>query len=544
MGEKRGNSLVKNAFILSSAAILSKVLGALYQAFLYQKIGSAGVGIYMKGIYFYSMLLAISASGIPIAVSKLVAEERALGRSDVAERIFKTSNKILGILGGTVAILLFVFAPYIAENIYRDPRIIYVLQAMAPALFIVAIMGSIRGYFQGKENMTPTGVSQIIEQLVRVGFSVGITLILINRFSEIPVLQIVNGVAFGPFLGALASLAILLIYLYYDRKNSLPSQRIHDVRTSELVKRIIVFAIPVTLTALLPTLLDVMGGIIIPNELIDLGYSTHLSDQLYGSFGGAVITLINLVVSISAAFATSIVPAISASSSKGEHSEVIRKLKLSIKMIVLINVPAGLFFLFLGRPILSLIFHDPSAFYILQFSIAMMLFMGLYHNTTGVLQGIGKTYTPIISLVIGLVVDVVLLKLLIQIPSINILAAPISYTIGFLIAFLINYVAIKYNIKFKMSLGKWLPKIIIGALVATLVGTGLYYLSFNLLIGILSRPLSELIGLMVAVLICVVIYFIYLIASRGLTKEEAMGIPKMSKFVTKIYNLLDRKSGE
>ena len=541
MSEKQGNSLIKNAFILSGAAILSKILGAFYQAFLYQQIGSAGVGIYMKGLYFYSMLLAISASGIPIAVSKMVAEERAAGRKDIAERIFSNSNKILGLLGGAFALLLFVFAPFIANNIYKDPRIIYVLQAMAPAIFIVAIMGSIRGYFQGKENMTPTGVSQIVEQVVRVGFSVAITLFLINSFKEIPVLDIVNGVAFGPFLGAVFSLLILLVYLYFDRKNTVAYKKIVEVDNWQITKRIIIFALPVTLTALLPTLLDVIGGIIIPNELIQLGYSSNLSDQLYGSCGGAVITLTNLVVSVSAAFATSIVPAISSSVGKGEVNEVVRKLKLLIKMIVLINIPAGIFLLVLGQPVLSLIFHDPEAFRILQFSFIMVLFIGLYHNTTGILQGIGKTYTPIISLIIGLIADIILLKLLIQIPSVNILAAPISYTLGFMIAFGINYLVIRINIKHQLELIKWLPKIIVGSIIAVMAGGLIYYITFKSSSLLVSRTWAELIGLIIASLVCGIIYLLFLIISKGLSREEAGSIPKLGGLVDRIYAVLEKK---
>lgn len=535
-------SLVTNAFILSGAAILSKILGAFYQAFLYQQIGSGDVGIYMKGLYFYSMLLAMSASGIPIATSKLVAEEIALGRNDIAEKVFGISNKVLCILGGIFAALLFVFAPFIANNIYRDTRIIYILQAMAPALFIVTVMGSIRGYFQGKENMTPTGVSQIIEQIVRVGFSVAITLILTNRFAQVPVLEIVNGIAFGPFLGAVFSLLILLIYLYFDRKKTLLTNVTVNVDNLEIIKKIIIFAIPITLTALLPALLDVIGGIIIPNNLLKLGYSTNLSDQLYGYFGGAIITLINLVVSVSAAFATSIVPAISSSAGKGDVLEVARKLKLSLKMIVLINIPAGIFILFLGKPILSLVFHNPEAFIILQFSFIMMLFIGLYHNTTGVLQGIGKTYTPIVSLIIGLLFNVIILKLLIQVYFINILAAPIGCTVCFIIAFIINYIVIKINIKHKMEGKKWIPKVVVGSIIAVIAANLVYYGSFYLVKIFASTAISELVGLLLAVLVCGIIYLFYLIFSGALSKEEVSSIPKFSGFVEKIYGLIRAKN--
>lgn len=537
MSNNKEGSFIKNAFILSAAAIISKILGAFYQAFLYQSVGSGGVGIYMKGISFYAMLLAISAAGVPIAISKLMSEERAAGRDDVANRIFSYSLKLLFFLGLFLSIGLFVFAPIIAENIFADIRTTYVLQAMAPALFIVTIMSAFRGYFQGRQQMLPTGISQVFEQIARVGFSVGITIYILNSFIGNNSLRIINGVAFGPFVGAVFALIVLLIF-YKNKGEKIVLLKSNKLDNIKILKRIILFAIPVTLSALLPTFLDVIEGIIIPIRLMATGFSLDSADRLYGSFSGAVLALVNLIVSTSSAFAISIVPAISAAIGRNDMNELARKVKLSIKMVNFISVPAGFGLLFLGQPILELIFNAGDAYRIMQFSFIMVLFIGLYHNTTGILQGMGKTFIPIISLSIGLMINVVVLTILISFNSLNILAAPIAYTLTYMVAFGINYLAIKRNISFKSDWFKWFPRVALSGLLTGLVALISYKLFFMIIFGVFGYSVTQLISIVLSILVSLPFYVLVLVAFRGISRNEALAIPKFSKVVIKIFDKL------
>ena len=537
MSNNRESSLVKNAFILSAAAILCKILGAFYQAFLYQTVGSGGVGIYMKGISFYAMLLAISAAGLPIAISKLMSEERAAGRVDVANRIFSYSVKLLFFVGLTLSIGLFFFAPLIAEKIFADVRTTYVLQAMAPALFIVTIMSALRGYFQGRQQMLPTGLSQVFEQIARVGFSVGITIFILRNFTGNNTLKIINGVAFGPFVGALLGLLVLLMF-YKNKGESVVLEMSNKKDNIIIFKRIVIFALPVTLAALLPTFLDVIEGVIIPIRLMATGFSLTASDRLYGSFSGAVLALVNLIVSTSSAFAISIVPAISAAIGRNDKEDLARKVKLSIKMVNFISVPAGFGLLFLGKPILDLIFNAGDAYTIMQFSFVMVLFIGLYHNTTGILQGMGKTFIPIFSLGIGLLVNVIVLTFLISFNSINILAAPIAYTLTYMVAFGINYIAIKRNISFKSDWYIWFPRVAVSGLITGVTALVSYNFLFMIIGSIVNYTLSQLISIILSVMVAFVVYMIVLVATRGISRNEAMSIPKFSKIVLKVFDKL------
>ncbi|MDD2371362.1 MAG: polysaccharide biosynthesis protein [Firmicutes bacterium] len=537
MPNNKESSLIKNAFILSAAAIISKFLGAFYQAFLYQSVGSGGVGIYMKGINFYAMLLAISAAGIPIAISKLMAEERAAGRVDVANRIFTYSVKLLVFIGLILSISLFVFAPVIADKIFFDPRTTYVLQAMAPALFIVTVMSALRGYFQGKQQMLPTGLSQVFEQIARVVFSVGITIFILNNATGNASLRIINGVAFGPFVGAILGLIVLLIFFKKKNEVLLLDNR-SNIDNLKILKRIILFALPVTLSALLPTFLDVIQGIIIPTRLFSSGFSMAASDRLYGSFSGAVLALVNLIVSTSSAFAISLVPAIAAAIGRNDKADLARKVKLSIKMVNFISVPAGFGLLFLGKPILDLIFHAGDAYQIMQFSFIMVLFIGLYHNTTGILQGMGKTFIPIISLGTGLLVNVIVLTFLLSVDSLNILAAPIAYTLTYIIAFIVNYIFIKRNIELKSDWLYWFPRVALSGLITGATALLIYNIFFGLLSGLIGYTFSQLIAILISVIIAFIVYIFVLVLTRGISRNEALAIPKLSTIVIKVFDKL------
>lgn len=543
MSHYKENSLVKNAFILSAASIGSKLLGAFYQAFLYQTVGAQGVGIYLKGIYFYAMLLAISASGIPIGISKLMAEERARGRVGEANRIFRFSLILLTSLGLVFSLGLYLFSPYIAFHVFKDERTLYVLQAMAPALFLVTVMGGIRGYFQGKQNMMPTAISQILEQIARIGFSVVIILYILSTVDYIPVLRLVNGVAFGPTVGAVAGFALLGFFLYRDKDSLKSSGQPGTASNLQIIRRILLFAIPVTLSALLPTFLDLMEGVIIPTDLINAGFSQSIADKLWGSFGGAVLALVNLIVAISAAFGTSIVPAISAALGRNDHEEVVKKLTLSLKMVALISVPASFGLLFLGQPVLQLVFKAGDAHQILQFSFIMVLFIGLYHNTTGILQGMGKTYTPILGLSLGLVSNVLILNLLIQVPWLNILAGPIAYTAAYMIAFLINYIVIRRVVRYPTSWHQWMPRVALSGFLAALVAFLAYQPLNGLLQPLLGTSVSQLLSLLAALPLAFIVYLFALVATRGITREEARGIPKFSGLIERVYRILGRDDG-
>lgn len=537
----RGSTLVRNAFILSMAAVLSKVIGAFYQSFLYYNVGSAGVGLYIRGFNVYTMLLAISAAGIPVAVSKLMAEELAQNRVGRAARIFKISLFLLAFLGVVVSGLLYFLAPVLGKYAFQDMRVVFILQALAPALLIVSIMAVFRGYFQGKQNMAPVAYSQIIEQIGRVGFSILVTIYLVKTVTEGLTVKVINGVAFGPFLGALLGL-ILLLFFFRKEKFKFKNKQLSEPQISNksLLKKIVFLAFPITISALLPTLVDNSGSIIIPNSLLNLGFSQVFSDGYLGSFSGAVMGLINLVTLVAASFAISLVPAISEAKIKKNQTEIQSRTAFSLKLVSMISIPAAAIFIFLGGPILQVIFNDGGSSRLLIYSILLVVFIGLYHATTGILQGLGKTYIPLISLSIGLVLNIILLKVIFSIPSIYFLAAPIAYTVAYVVAFSFNLYFVKKETGVVFKLLEWLPQTFLSSLGTGIVAFAIYQIAVLLGQQILSGTWLMLLGLGISMPLGLITYLLLMILFKGLRKEEALMIPKLGHLIVKVGKKIGR----
>ena len=562
MDNSKENLMLKNAFILSFAAILSKVLGAVYQIFLYRVIGAEGSALYAKGINFYAMLLAISAAGIPIAISKLMSEEIAKGNSGIAFKIFKVASLILGIIGSVLSVGLFFAAPFIANNLYVDPNVTWIIQATAPALLIVTFIAAFRGYFQGQQNMGPTAYSQIFEQIGRIVFSVIITLVYIyfvagtslgqvmgvaSRDQSL-VQSIVDGVALGPFIGAIIGF-LPIIYFYNKKKNNLNRtitytnrQSRVDATMGRLTKRILLFAVPVTLAALLPTLIDMADVTLIPNVLMGAGLSYEVANASLGYFTNTAMILVNIIILVAASFAASLVPAIADARGRNNDQEVKNKTALSIKLVTLISLPAAASMFLLSKPIVALIFNEVGndVYMVLQASVFMILFMSIYHSTTGVLQGVGKIYISLISLFAGLIVNIGLLNLLLPIDGLHTLGAPIAHTVAYFTAAVINFVAVKRVVGYHSRWLTWLPQGILSALVTGGIAYGVYRL-FNFVIGFITKGiLNLLISLILTVIAEIIVYLITLILFRAIKEEEVNSIPKIGFIFRKLFKRIRR----
>ena len=195
----KGNSFIKGAAILGIAGVIVKILGAIYRIPLGNIIKPEGMGYYQTAYPFYVLLLTISTSGVPVAIAKLVSEKSAIGDYKSAYKVFRVALVGLTIAGVLTSAFVLLNARSIVESL-GNPNAYYSLLALVPALLFVPIMAAFRGFFQGRQNMVPTALSQISEQFFRVALGLGITYMLLGY--GIPVAA--GGASFGGSLGAIA----------------------------------------------------------------------------------------------------------------------------------------------------------------------------------------------------------------------------------------------------------------------------------------------------------------------------------------------------
>lgn len=539
----KNNNFIKGAAILGIAGGIVKILGAIYRLPLANIIGSEGMGYYQTAYPLYTLLLTLSTAGFPIAIAKLVSEKRAIGDYISAHRIFKVA--LMGLfIGGVITSTFVYFASDMIVGRLGNPNAYYALIALVPALFFVPIMASFRGFFQGHQMMAPTALSQVIEQLFRVVFGLFLTYYLLNRGTAIAA----GGASFGGSLGSVFGTITIVIIYFYRRRVMLDEMKtsIHneEYKVSEIIKDLLVIAIPITIGSAIMPIMDTIDVAIVLKRLQFIGYTEAEANGLYGNLKGMAQTLINLPQVFSMAIAISLVPAISTANAKKKKKEMVDIISSGIRMTLLIGLPAGIGLFVLADPIISLLYYNNPVETILSVGSLLrtlslgVIFLTLVQALSSILQGLGKPMIPAINLFIGAGVKVVLSYVLTGVPSINIQGAAISTVIAFFVAVSLDLIfVIKYS-KMKLSVKDVFIRPLISAIGMGIVALGAYNLSLGILTDNISSP--EKWSTVIGILLAGVSYVILLILTGTITSEDLKFIPKGEKIRKRLdkFNLL------
>lgn len=446
-------SFLHGAMLLTAAGFLSKVIGAIYLIPLTRLIGAEGVGLYQMAYPAYGIALVISASGIPIAISKVVAENLARGNARAAERVVKVSFVMLALLGSGLAATLFYGARFFAGRITGDIRATYPIMTLAPAVLVVSVMGAFRGYFQGQENMLPTALSQIIEQTVRVATGLSLAYILMPY----GVGYAACGPTLGAFTGGLAGL-IALLYIYMRRPATRGAARMGvssgGVGPLKLACDVMGIAVPVTLASFATPLIDLLNAAIVPSRLQSIGYEVSQATQLYGYLEGMAMGLVGLPTVVTQAIGTSIVPSIAGAYARRNYREAGHRAQQGLRFSVLLGFPAFLGLAILARPISQMLFAAPEAGVPLAYLAVGSLFLCVQQTASGILQGLSRPFVPARNLLLGALLGGILNYVLTGTPGLGIKGAAIGTALGFACSGTLNVLSVRCAIKAPLGLGR------------------------------------------------------------------------------------------
>jgi len=432
------NSFLKGALILTVAGFIVKALGALYRIPLALLIKDEGMGLYQMAYPIYLILLSISTAGLPTAISKMVSEDAALGRYKNAYRIFRVSMLVLALVGLVLTVTLIASAELLSVKVYQNPKAYYSIVSIAPAIFFVSVMSCFRGFFQGMQDMVPSAISQVVEQIGRVVA----VFILANLLLPYGVEFAAAGAAFGPVAGAVAGLLVLLL-VYYNRRKQLLYHMSHDISTNlesfgHIIYRLFIFAIPITLGGLISPLMNMADAAIVSSRLQAAGFSVKRATELFGQLTGMAAPLVNLPVVATTALSASLVPAIAESMALNDRQQIASRAETGIRLSVIFGLPAAVGMFVLAEPITVLLYKNAEAAISLEVLSWGVIFLALTQTTTGILQGIGQTMIPVRNMLIGAAIKVVINYILTGIPSINIMGAALGTVIGYLVPSLLN----------------------------------------------------------------------------------------------------------
>lgn len=522
-------SLVKGAAVLAAAGIIVKVIGAAFRILLASFITDQGMAYYTPAYAIYAVLLVISTSGIPIAISRMVSERYAIGRFDEADRVFHISRYLMISLGAAGFIALFFFARPIADALHLSGSAL-AMQATAPALLIVPIMSSYRGYFQGQQLMAPTAISQTVEQVFRVGFGLLLAVVLMRGalFAE-DYTDLQRGAAggcFGASAGAIGGLAVM-VFIYALARKGLKA-RVKKSRGGEretagsILKSILIIAVPITIGAMLMPLVNLVDASVVNIRLEDAGFDDSTAKALYGQLTGFCEPIVALPQVLMSAIVMSIVPMVAAANKVGDTERLHETISLGLRMASIVAFPCAIGLVILAKPSLTMLFYTQkeaaaNATPCLQVLAVGFIILAQITIMTGILQGVGRQVFPVINLFIGLMVKVAVTWILVGTQAVNVVGAPLGTLAAYLIAGGLDMYCLCRFTGARLPVRLLLTKPLASALVMGVVVWGVYK-------GIFALAGSNTLATLIAIAIGALVYGVMIVKTRTILRDEMMEI--------------------
>lgn len=457
----KSKSIIGGVTVLGLSGVICKLVGVLYSIPLTWMIGTDGLGIYQAVFPAYNLLLTISSAGLPVAVSRLVARSLAKDDPRNAKQVFRTALLLLAVLGSIATIAMLAGSGLLAAA-SDQPSSRLGFQVIAPCVLIVCVLSAFRGFMQGQQNMTPTAISQLIEQVGKV-------------FLALPMAYwgSQHGIAYGAagaLLGTTIVEAFALIYmmiLYMKRRSAFSTlpQRSDALpeKSTHIASQLISISVPITIGACIVPLSQYIDSTMLVGRLISAGVAESSAGSLYGLFSGTVIRIINIPTALALAVSMSLVPAISSAKAVNDQSAIVRQTDLGMRFAFLIGLPCSIGMSVLAEPLMRFFYQGSIVEEeliiggeLLSMSALTIVLFTIVQATTSVLQGLGKQRIPMYTLLAGVICKIVLNYILIGIPQINIHGAPIASLVCYSVSMIPNlYYMLKYA-KTRMNWSAWL----------------------------------------------------------------------------------------
>lgn len=543
------------AAILSISTILVKIIGMLYKIPLKRLIGDANFGYFNTAYEIYTVMLVVSITGLPVAMSRLVSEAKALGNGRQVKRIYETAliaYLVLGLLGSGIMML---FPRWLATSVMHNPGSYYSILALGPAVLCICIASACRGFFQGQGNMVPTAVSQVIEALCKLILGLALAWLVLQKTGDGP------KASGATILGITVGSALSAIYLVISRRRaarSLDSMGGKARPVGETMKALLAIAVPITIGAAglqIINLIDsstVMSRMLSAAQQVQPGTDSvmarllalaaekspedinqYAADTAKGVYNFCQ-TVFNLPLAFIPNITAAIIPAITEHLTRKNMRGVRMVQDSSLRLMGLIAMPCTVGLFVLAKPIIQLLggYHGEllniagTILALLSFTI---LVTSISNMASAIMQAHGFVFLPVVNTIIGGILKVIMNYILVGNPNIAILGAPVSTFLCFLVVMALNLFAMRRVLR---RAPKVLPNIWRSGLSAAVMGAAAFVV-YQLLSKLIS---SVVICCGMAIIVAVVVYCVLVVVFRAITYEDCMFLPKGEK-IAKILHI-------
>ncbi len=529
--EKTGHNFIVQGGILAIAGIITRIIGLFYRVPVTNIIGDEGNGYYAAAYQIYNIMLLISSYSLPLAISKIVSARYSKQEYRNSNRVFHGGLIFAFISGGIVCLLVYFGADFFAGRLMSEPMSAIALRIFAPTLLIVALMGVVRGYFQGMGTMVPTAVSQIIEQIVNAIVSILAAKALVVYGRKVAALLKnehyepaygAAGSTLGTSSGALAGLIFLIIILILVNatiRRNMRNEELHrEESMRDVMRLILITAIPVILSTAIYNVSDVLDNGIYNNIMTLKGRGVEKT-AIWGIYSGKYRLMMNVPIALANAMCSSVVPTLTACMAADNVRVAKRKIFSAMRFTMLIAFPCTVGLGVLAEPILSMLFRGDITMgaQMMRVGCVTIIFTSISTLSNGVLQGINHLETPVRHSAISLVLHLIALYVMLDKFNMGIYGVIFANLFFVVLMCFMNQFSIKRYLHYKQEIPRTFVIPAISSIIMGVVVMAIYKL-FSVFLG-------SIIATFVSIIFGSIVYFTSILKLRGIRKEELYEIP-------------------
>ncbi|RKL68563.1 stage V sporulation protein B [Salipaludibacillus neizhouensis] len=512
-------TFLKGAVILIIAGLITRFLGFINKIVVARIMGPEGVGLYMMAVPTLLLVITLTQLGLPVAISKLVAEADAEGDRPRIKRILVISLTVTGILSLIFTACMIIFAPMISTYLLTDERAYYPLIAISPVVPIVALSSVIRGYFQGLQNMKPTAYSQVIEQVVRIAFVATFTSMLLPFGIEFAA----AGAMISSVIGELASI-VFMITVFKKRKTFRFRKQFfsHVKDGKDTFGDLMAIALPTTGSKLVGSISFFFEPIVVAQSLAIAGVTTILATTQYGELAGYAIPMLLLPTFITYSLSVSLVPAISEAAIVKNYALIHYRLSQALRFAVISGGAAVVVLYVYADPLMELIYEAPTVASYLKIMAPFSLFLYFQGPLQATLQALNLAKAAMMNSIIGAGVKIAAVFVLASRPELGIMGAALAIVIGFILVTLLHFATLVKEIGFTLNIRE-LAKVILAMIISGIIG---YLLYTSILTGS-----DLLLKTAISIVVTGLSYAILVLGMNLIYREELKRIPFLNRWI-------------
>ncbi len=515
-----GKVFFSGVLVLTLSTVTVKLIGLLLKILLFDHLGEEGMAYFNAAYTIYAAFFILSTAGFPVAVSIMISESRAKGDVRRVRQIFWIALALFVAIGIAGTAIMLGGADFFAARMHM-PGAASAIRAIAPTLFLICISSAIRGYFQGYQIMLPTAVSQIIESAGKLSVGLILGKYALDRGYDTPTVAAyaITGLTVGV---AVSMLFLIVTRLLYHPQDTLVLESPAE-RSGAILRRLVTIAVPVTISALVQSLTQLIDTMLIVNRLGDAGFVSGVAERMYGNYTTLVIPLFNLPPALINPISLALVPMLTLAIKRGDRTRMREVMDSALRLAVLIALPCAVGMSVFSRQILELLFPGKTesiamAAPLLSLLSLSIFFVGLTSVTNGILQAYGHERKPIYSMLSGSVVKLVVSYVLIGLPAVNLYGAPLGTFLCHMTVTAVNFFFIAKHTGDLAGVRHIFAKPLIAALASVGGSLGTYLL--------LARTLGQSRWLIVAaILAAVVLYALLILLMRAVSEADVQMLP-------------------